>query len=184
MISFNKISKQYGRQVLFVDASFQLNPGEKVGPGRAQRRRQDDAVPDDRGRRGARRGGRLGPEEADDRLLPAGRRRDVRPVGDRRGDRGQRTGGRSAPRARGAAARDGGSCESGRHGSHPRPLRRGAGGIRASRRLRAREPGARGAARPRVRRRRGSTATSARCRAAGRCAWRWPACCSGGPTSC
>jgi ATPase subunit of ABC transporter with duplicated ATPase domains len=31
MISFNKISKQYGRQVLFVDVSFQLNPGEKVG---------------------------------------------------------------------------------------------------------------------------------------------------------
>src|SRR5689334_137603 len=31
MITFNKVSKQYGRQVLFVDASFQLNPGEKVG---------------------------------------------------------------------------------------------------------------------------------------------------------
>src|SRR5499427_610983 len=31
MISFSKISKQYGKQVLFVDASFQLNPGEKVG---------------------------------------------------------------------------------------------------------------------------------------------------------
>src|SRR5262250_1438588 len=31
MISFSKISKQYGRQVLFVDASFQLNPGERVG---------------------------------------------------------------------------------------------------------------------------------------------------------
>ena len=31
MITFSKISKQYGRQVLFVDASFQLNPGEKVG---------------------------------------------------------------------------------------------------------------------------------------------------------
>jgi ATPase subunit of ABC transporter with duplicated ATPase domains len=31
MISFNRISKQYGRQVLFVEASFQLNPGEKVG---------------------------------------------------------------------------------------------------------------------------------------------------------
>src|ERR1700719_582808 len=31
MISFNRISKQYGRQILFVDASFQLNPGEKVG---------------------------------------------------------------------------------------------------------------------------------------------------------
>src|SRR5512140_254553 len=31
MISFSQISKQYGRQVLFVDASFQLNPGEKAG---------------------------------------------------------------------------------------------------------------------------------------------------------
>ena len=31
MISFNRISKQYGRQLLFVDASFQFNPGEKVG---------------------------------------------------------------------------------------------------------------------------------------------------------
>ena len=31
MISFNRINKQYGRQILFVDASFQLNPGEKVG---------------------------------------------------------------------------------------------------------------------------------------------------------
>src|SRR5579872_3420302 len=31
MISFSHISKQYGRQLLFVDASFQLNPGEKVG---------------------------------------------------------------------------------------------------------------------------------------------------------
>jgi ATPase subunit of ABC transporter with duplicated ATPase domains len=31
VIAFNRIGKQYGRQVLFVDASFQLNPGEKVG---------------------------------------------------------------------------------------------------------------------------------------------------------
>ena len=31
MISFSNISKQYGRQILFVDASFQINPGEKVG---------------------------------------------------------------------------------------------------------------------------------------------------------
>ena len=31
MISFNRINKQYGRQILFVDASFQLNPGEKIG---------------------------------------------------------------------------------------------------------------------------------------------------------
>src|SRR5918996_2785490 len=31
MISFTRISKQYGRQILFVDTSFQLNPGDKVG---------------------------------------------------------------------------------------------------------------------------------------------------------
>ncbi len=31
MISFSSINKQYGRQLIFVDASFQLNPGEKVG---------------------------------------------------------------------------------------------------------------------------------------------------------
>src|SRR6202142_1906880 len=31
MISFSNIHKQYGRQLIFVDASFQLNPGEKVG---------------------------------------------------------------------------------------------------------------------------------------------------------
>jgi hypothetical protein len=31
MISFSNINKQYGKQLLFVDDSFQLNPGEKVG---------------------------------------------------------------------------------------------------------------------------------------------------------
>jgi ATPase subunit of ABC transporter with duplicated ATPase domains len=31
VIAFSNISKQYGRQVLFVDASLQINPGEKVG---------------------------------------------------------------------------------------------------------------------------------------------------------
>ena len=31
LIAFSGISKQYGRQVLFVDTSFQLNPGERVG---------------------------------------------------------------------------------------------------------------------------------------------------------
>src|SRR5687768_50702 len=31
MIAFANVNKQYGRQVLFVDASFQLNAGEKVG---------------------------------------------------------------------------------------------------------------------------------------------------------
>ncbi|HEX6159684.1 MAG TPA: ABC-F family ATP-binding cassette domain-containing protein, partial [Thermoanaerobaculia bacterium] len=31
MISFANVSKQYGKQVLFVESSFQLNPGEKAG---------------------------------------------------------------------------------------------------------------------------------------------------------
>jgi ATPase subunit of ABC transporter with duplicated ATPase domains len=31
VISFSKVYKQYGKQILFVDASFQLNPGENVG---------------------------------------------------------------------------------------------------------------------------------------------------------
>src|SRR6188472_4167073 len=31
MISFSSIHKQYGKRLIFVDASFQLNPGEKVG---------------------------------------------------------------------------------------------------------------------------------------------------------
>src|SRR5690606_41818478 len=31
VIAFSSVTKQYGGQVLFVDASFQINPGEKVG---------------------------------------------------------------------------------------------------------------------------------------------------------
>ena len=31
MIAFSSVSKQYGGQILFIEASFQINPGEKVG---------------------------------------------------------------------------------------------------------------------------------------------------------
>src|SRR5450631_2422470 len=31
MIALSNINKQYGKQLVFVDASFQLNPGEKIG---------------------------------------------------------------------------------------------------------------------------------------------------------
>jgi ATPase subunit of ABC transporter with duplicated ATPase domains len=31
MIAFSNVSKQYGKQILFVDVSFQINPGEKIG---------------------------------------------------------------------------------------------------------------------------------------------------------
>jgi len=68
MISFPNIRKQNGKQLLFVDASFQLNPGEKVGL----------AGPNGAGkttlfRRLAGEGG-LCPQEVDDRLLSPGRR--------------------------------------------------------------------------------------------------------------
>jgi ATPase subunit of ABC transporter with duplicated ATPase domains len=31
VIAFSSVSKQYGKQILFVDASFQINPGERIG---------------------------------------------------------------------------------------------------------------------------------------------------------
>ena len=31
MIALTNVTKQYGGQILFVDASFQINPGERVG---------------------------------------------------------------------------------------------------------------------------------------------------------
>jgi len=31
VIAFTKVSKQYGGQILFIEASFQINPGEKIG---------------------------------------------------------------------------------------------------------------------------------------------------------
>jgi len=31
MIAFSDVCKQYGGQILFVDASFQINPGERIG---------------------------------------------------------------------------------------------------------------------------------------------------------
>ena len=133
-----------------------LVPAQPRREGRArrpERRRQDDAVPDDRRRGGAGRGRGLGAEEADDRLLPAGRRGDVGALGARRGDRRQRTARRPAPRARAPAARDGRPGALARDGADPRALRRGAGGVRPPRRLRARGAGARGAARARLRRR-------------------------------
>ena len=31
MIAFSNVCKQYGGQILLVDASFQINPGERIG---------------------------------------------------------------------------------------------------------------------------------------------------------
>ena len=81
MISLSHIGKQYGRQILFVDASFQLNPGEKVGlvgpngSGKTTLFRMitGEESPDE--------GSVIRTEAADDRLFPPGCRGDVGPFG-------------------------------------------------------------------------------------------------------
>jgi ABC-type molybdenum transport system ATPase subunit/photorepair protein PhrA len=81
MISFSNINKQYGKQLIFVDASFQLNPGEKVGlvgPNGAGkttlfRMVTGEETPDE--------GGSFSTEETDHRLFQAGCGGDERPVG-------------------------------------------------------------------------------------------------------
>ena len=50
MIAFSDVSKQYGKQILFIDAGFQLNPGEKVGLVGPNGAGQVHPVPHDRGR--------------------------------------------------------------------------------------------------------------------------------------
>ena len=81
MISFSNINKQYGKQLLFVDASFQLNPGEKVGlvgpngSGKTTLFRMvvGEETPDD--------GAVSVPKKDDDRLLSPGRRGNAGPFG-------------------------------------------------------------------------------------------------------
>ena len=83
MISFSNINKQYGKQLIFVDASFQLNPGEKVGlvgpngAGKTTLFRMvvGEEAPDE--------GEVSVPKKTDHRLLPPGRRGDEGPFGAR-----------------------------------------------------------------------------------------------------
>ena len=177
MIAFSNVSKQYGRQILFVDASFQINPGEKVGlvgPNGAGKTTLFRMIV-----------GEEAPDEGDvtvpKKLTVGYFRQDVEemsgPIRARRGHRRQRPPRRSASRARGAPARDVGSGPGRRHG---RILSRFGevqeeyehlGGYALE-----------GAARE-VLHGLGfddgrSTAMWARCLAGGRCASPWPACCS------
>ena len=153
MIAFSNISKQYGRQILFVDASFQINPGEKVGlvgPNGAGKTTLFRMIV-----------GEEAPDEGDvtvpKKLTIGYFRQDVEEMSGRSVlDEAIAGSGRlgdlhheleELQHAMSDPAR------AGRHGHDPRALRRGAGGLRAPRRLRARRPGARSAARPRLRRR-------------------------------
>src|SRR6476661_3784538 len=116
MIAFSNVSKQYGKQVLFVDASFQLNPGEKaglVGPNGAGKTTVFRMI--------------TGEEAPDEGEVTVPKKVTI-------GYFRQRPRRRPASRARAAAARYVGSGEGRRHGQDPRPLRRGAGGIRSPRR--------------------------------------------------
>src|SRR4030088_1901302 len=116
MISFSNINKQYGKQLFFVDASFQLNPGEKVGlvgPNGAGKTTLFRMVV---GEEVADEGEVSVPKKADHRLLPPGCGGDERPVGARRSDRGQRTSGRFASRTGGSAPGAGRPGAGRRHG--------------------------------------------------------------------
>jgi ATPase subunit of ABC transporter with duplicated ATPase domains len=92
MITLTGINKRHGNQILFVDASLQLNPGEKVGltgPNGAGKSTVFRLI--------------VGEEKPDDgevalprapvaRLLPPGHGRDEGALGDRRSDRRLRQG--------------------------------------------------------------------------------------------
>ena len=183
MIALSGICKQYGRQVLFVDASFQLNPGEKiglVGPNGAGKTTIFRLI--------------TGEEHADDGDVSVPKKLSIgyfrqeidemaglaRP---RRGDRGQRAPRRPPPRAdrprarargSGARRRDG---EASWHGSATcRPSTSSAAAT-------SWRPAPARCSTASASTTRASTATSARCRAAGRCASRWRRSSSAGPTS-
>ena len=184
MIAFSNVSKQYGRQVLFVDASFQINPGEKVGlvgPNGAGKTTLFRMI--------------IGEEGPDDGEVTVPKKLTI---GYFRQDVEEMSGRSVLDEAIAGSGRLGDlhhELESLNHAmsdpdraddmeAHPRALRRGPGGLRCTS----------AATRSKDRRAKsctalasttsGSTATSARCQAAGRCASRWRGCCSGGPTCC
>ena len=179
MISFSNINKQYGKQLIFVDASFQLNPGEKVGlvgPNGAGKTTLFRMV--------------VGEESPDEGEVSVPKKLTI---GYFRQDVEEMKGRSVLDEAIAGSGRVGDlhhelealqhameDPDAGRRdGPHPGALRRGAGRVRAPGRLHARSAGARSAARPGLRRTIRSMATSARSPAAGRCAWRWRACCWG-----
>ena len=150
MISFSSIHKQYGKQLIFVDASFQLNPGEKVGlvgpngSGKTTLFRMvvGEEAPDE------------GEVSVPKKLTVGYFRQDVEEMKGRSTlDEAIAGSGRLGDlhHELGKPAQGNGRSRPGRrYGPDSRPLRRRAGGVRAPGRLLARSAGARGAARPRL----------------------------------
>ena len=184
MISLSRVSKQYGRQILFVDASFQLNPGEKVGlvgPNGAGKTTLFRMIV-----------GEETPDEGDvsvpKKVTVGYFRQDVEEMSGRSVlDEAIAGSGRVGDLHHELEALQRAMADPARAGEHGHASSRGSAKSRRNTSISA-------AMRSRARRARsctasgstmsGSTATSARCRADGRCASRWRACCSAGPTSC
>ncbi len=153
MISFTRVSKQYGRQVLFVEASFQLNPGEKVGlvgpngAGKTTLFRMivGEEAPDE------------GEVSVPKKLTIGYFRQDVEEMSGRSVlDEAIAGSGRLGDLHHELEALQHAMTDPARADEmdrDPRALRRGAGGVRPPGRLRARGAGPRGAPRPRLRRR-------------------------------
>ncbi len=184
MISLTRVGKQYGRQLLFVDASFQLNAGEKVGLVGPNGSGKTTLFRMITGEEVADEGDVTIPKKLtvgyfrqdveemsgrsvlDEAILGSGR------VGDLHHELEQLNHAMSDPDRADDMEK------------HPVPLR---GSARRSTATSAATPW-----KPRPAKfstasgstTSGLTATWARCRAAGRCASPWPACCSAGPRSC
>ena len=185
MIAFSSVSKQYGRQVLFVDASFQLNPGEKVGlvgPNGSGKTTLFRMI--------------TGEEQADEGEVSVPKKLTI---GYFRQDVEEMSGRSVLDEAIAGSGRLGDlhhELEELQHAMADPDARRrdGQRSSRASARCRrststsaatrSRAAGARGAPRPRLRRRADRRRRRAPSRADGRCAWPWRACCSASPTSC
>ena len=183
MISFANVSKQYGKQILFVDASFQINPGEKVGlvgPNGAGKTTLFRMIV-----------GEEAPDEGDvtvpKKLTVGYFRQDVEEMSGRSVlDEAIAGSGRLGDLHHELEALQHAMSDPARADDMDRILAR-FGEVQEDTSTSA-------ATRSRARRARcctgsasttsGSMATSARCRAAGRCASRWRACSSDGPTCC
>ena len=184
MISFNRINKQYGRQILFVDASFQLESRREVGlvgPNGAGKTTLFRMI--------------VGEESPDDgevsvpkKLTIGYFRQDVEEMSGRSViDEAIAGSGRVGDLHHELEALNQAMADPGRgpttwtgSSSASAKCRKSTSTSAATRSRARRAKCCTGSASPTIR----STATSARSRADGRCASRWRACCSGGPTSC
>ena len=186
MIQLSELTKAFGDRVLLDHVTWQITDRERVGPVRAERRRQDHAAADDGRARRARL--RRHPQAVGaDRRLPAAGRPDPRRPHRLRGGHAARSASCCAMKAEMHALEERLGDPSIPEREHEAMLARYSDlqdRFRLRRRLqhRARRPPpcCRGSASAR----RTSSGRPRRSPAAGRCGSRWPSCCSASPTCC